>query len=470
MVQFVRGLGRAQNFSELIGCVKKEQLSFRKVKDPILVYGNFRDGLDTLFFQGTQIKRISGSSFFYPVSVWRWNHRDDSRFLANLLGRPFGKVIAMPLGLQPVVEGALPDKRYSCLFFEHDFDFPELHEFLEFFKLRFQALSIATGRLQLEEEHLRTSLLWEKTFDGLKDPIAIFDAEGHLLRSNRAFQIYLLDCSRAELQSQHLRVDDKYYSVHSYPITVEEGGPASYVINHYLDVSLAQKLKTQMIQNEKMAALGQLAGNIAHELNNPLTGLMSLAQVLLTETPKDSRTHGDLLEVEAAAQRCQAIIANLLAFSEGSSEKNKKLVRLRDIVDRTFPLLKSALRGIEYDTQYLTERDEVFVEPQLLQQVVFNIVKNACQAMGEKGKLLVKTEPSKKIGHVDLVISDTGPGISPEVLSRIFDFFFTTKKSGQGTGLGLSLSKSIIERFGGTLSVKSELGVGSSFVISLKCG
>jgi signal transduction histidine kinase len=210
-----------------------------------------------------------------------------------------------------------------------------------------------------------------------------------------------------------------------------------------------------------------LAGHIAHELNNPLTGVRSLAQILVEQAPEGSTLKQDLKEVETAAERCQEIIKNLLDFSSGGFESQQVKVSLAEIVQRTLPLLKTLISRFDTHIDLSAEPDTVFVQPQLLQQVVFNIVKNAAQAMGDTGELRVQTNFDSARSEVSLSIADSGGGIPPEIQKQIFDFFFTTKSAGQGTGLGLSMSQSIVERFNGRIELSSEVGKGSQFKIVL---
>jgi signal transduction histidine kinase len=223
-----------------------------------------------------------------------------------------------------------------------------------------------------------------------------------------------------------------------------------------------------MIQSEKMAAVGLLAGNIAHELNNPLTGIRSLAQVLLQEVPKDGTLRDDISEVEKASERSQKIIENLLSFSKGESDQRQVLISLNEVIRRTLPMLKTALR--EHRSEMLLGEDEpqVKIEPHLMQQVVFNLVNNACQAMKNPGAVTVKTETeTDSDGRLwsSIHVIDTGEGIPPDIIDSIFEPFFTTKEKGQGTGLGLSMSRSVIENFGGTISVTSIVREGTHFVV-----
>jgi signal transduction histidine kinase len=229
-----------------------------------------------------------------------------------------------------------------------------------------------------------------------------------------------------------------------------------------------------MVQGEKMAAIGLLAGNIAHELNNPLTGIRSLAQVLLGELaekrPVPEQLVEDMMEVEKAASRSQRIIENLLDFSRGGTEQKQVRISLNEIVRRTLPMLKTSIREHRSEILLSDEEGMVRVEPHLMQQVVFNLVNNACQAMHDPGQITIRTEvivDSASRRWCNLHVIDTGTGIPQEILESIFEPFFTTKERGKGTGLGLSMSKSVIEKFGGDIQVKSEVGVGTEFVVRL---
>jgi signal transduction histidine kinase len=275
----------------------------------------------------------------------------------------------------------------------------------------------------------------------------------------------LKDVGAEEIHQSTVRHNELIFENLSYPIALNKGEQPTNIVNHYVDVTLSHNLQKQMIQNEKMAAIGHLAGHIAHELNNPLTGIRSLSQVILPQLDKATNTYKDLLEVEKAAERCQLIIKNLLEFSSGALSRQH--VSLNEIVQRTLPLLKTAMSPFQHQLNLSDENVLVDVEPQLMQQVFFNLVKNACQAMDENGTLSIETRVSPVDDRAELVVSDTGSGMTPEIKQHIFDFFFTTKSQGQGTGLGLSMSKSIVDQFGGEIDVESKLGEGSRFSVRL---
>ena len=224
-------------------------------------------------------------------------------------------------------------------------------------------------------------------------------------------------------------------------------------------------LQGKVIQGEKMAAVGLLAGNVAHELNNPLTGIHSLSDLLLQDLPAESNTAKDLAEVRDAAKRCQRIIRDLLEFTDMGDRKAYDLVDINELIRRTLPLLKMAMRNHNCKNQLEDKSILVKCNPQLFQQVIFNLVNNACQAMAEGGDLQVTTLSHGRKSYV--IIKDNGPGIPEEFRQAIFDPFFTTKEKGKGTGLGLSMSRSVIERYGGQLTLNPSTDKGCEFIIEL---
>jgi two-component system, NtrC family, sensor kinase len=450
LIRFLKELSTIQTIEELLTLMRHEAASFQHVQPPILYSATLQKKIRVHFFQGTKVLHKKSDELAPQTS-------QASVYLANLLERPFAKILAVPLRLrQPSTT--------ATLYFEHAMSDLQVQAFVEFINARLEPVSTALDRIFLESDLKDASLVWERTFDGIQDPIAIFDSEEQLLRANRAFSEKLRGLKSEQLSEDKIIFQHRVFETKSYPIHPLQGGPATNIVNHYMDVTLSHRLQQQMIQNEKMAALGHLAGNIAHELNNPLTGIRSLAQILVQQVEKETNQYKDLVEVERAAERCQSIIRILLDFSTGGV-KNKTVVSLNDVVQKTLPLLKTAMGRFQQEIELSENELMVLVEPQLLQQVVFNLVKNACQALGEKG--LIRIETRMLEGQAQLIVSDTGSGIPPEIKSQIFDFFFTTKNPGQGTGLGLSMSKSIIDEFGGQISVESELGEGSQFKVVL---
>jgi PAS domain S-box-containing protein len=242
-----------------------------------------------------------------------------------------------------------------------------------------------------------------------------------------------------------------------------------------------EQLKTtqaQLVQSAKMASVGLLAGGVAHEINNPLTGVLNNVQLirLMAGQRKDFNLDDFktlLAVIEDSAQRCTKITRSLLDFSRASKGIFQK-VSLNDITEKVISLIEHELRLENIIIQKDLAPDITLIsgDLQLLQQVVFDIISNAKWAIKKKtekegGLITVKSEYNTETKQAFLYISDTGIGIPEENLERIFEPFFTTKSVGEGTGLGLSIVYNIIKQHNGTIEVESEVGKGATFKISL---
>ena len=491
LVRFIKDLSTLVSVEELMVLMRKELKGFHELRPPALGYMVNERKPRLAYFQGKQAVEKEARRGWPSSHRLRVNEIEDRTYLANEFGRPFVKTLAVPLKRRA---SALDGREApATLFFEHSLPEGKIEEFLAFIGERAQPLAIALDRILLEHHLKITSLQWASTFDGIRDPIAIVDVDYRVVRGNLQFhrlsdgkchKIFAgieapcrgCPVSRALVSGQpqkaQIKRGDQVFEARSYPILLEGDSRATNVINHYVDVTTARDLHSRLVQNEKMAAVGLLAGNIAHELNNPLTGIRSLAQVLLAEIPEGTPIRADILEVERAASRSQKIIENLLDFSRGSTERKQATMPLDEIVSRTLPMLKTAMREHRVELRLEAGADAlVRVEPHLMQQVVFNLVNNACQSMEEAGCVSIETarsrDPDTGAERVQLLVRDTGMGIAPEIRESIFEPFFTTKPEGFGTGLGLSMSRQVIDQFGGQIQVSSEIGTGSEFVVSL---
>jgi two-component system, NtrC family, sensor kinase len=496
LVRFIKDLSNLTSVDELLNLIRKELKSFHELRAPALAYVVADRTPIIIFFQGKQVVEREARQMWSPRPRMRINEHEDRVYLANEFGRPFVKVLAIPLKRRAIASESSGEAP-ATLFFEHALPDEKIDQFLSFISERLQPLSIALDRILLEYHLKWTSVQWEGTFDGIKDPIAIVDIDFMVVRANRHFAMkpnaergYEFSCHKVFANSDlicrgcpvalaletglpqrgQVRRGTRVYDVLSYPIRLNDDHISTNVINHYVDVTASRELHGRMIQSEKMAAVGLLAGNIAHELNNPLTGIRSLAQVLMAEVPKNGTLHDDILEVEKAAERSQKIIENLLGFSKGESDQKQVLVSLNEIVRRTLPMLKTAMREHRSEILLAPEEPMVKVEPHLMQQVVFNLVNNACQAMADAGVISIETsnnqdEEGKSWSIVQ--VTDTGSGIPADIIESIFEPFFTTKEKGQGTGLGLSMSQSVIQNFGGEIRVTSKVGEGTRFSVRL---
>lgn len=487
LIRFIKDLAPMSSFEEVLLLLRKEFRKFHKVGDPYLIYQLNPQRTHFLSMKAGQVTETETSVEFNFPRLLTANDKEISRKLANHFGRPFVRTLTIPLEVKLIQKSAYQSAK-AMLCVEVNLSDAELLGFMESIVERLQPLSMTMDRLLLERELTNYSFRWEKTFDGIRDPIVIIDVDYEVLRSNKKFSDRVVQkkcyqsfanretiCEGCPVMSAidsgqsrrgQIRVGEKLYEVHSYPISLSQGGKATNVVNRYIDVTQSRELYLRLLQSEKMGAIGLLAGNIAHELNNPLTGLRSMAQVLLTAVEKDTNTHSDLIEVEKAAGRSQIIIKNLQEFSTGTDNK-KKVISFDEIVHKTMPLLKTVMRFHRVNMDLETAEQKVEVEPHLMQQVVFNLINNACQAMKDAGTLTIETiydAPTKK---VIFAVTDTGPGISEDLQKKIFEPFFTTKKEGLGTGLGLSLAKKIVESYGGEIKLESESGKGSKFSVIL---
>ncbi|WP_373998897.1 ATP-binding protein [Bdellovibrio bacteriovorus] len=485
LVRFIKDLATQTSFEDILGILRKELRKFHKMGDPILAY---RLGGNKTFFLSFQLGHFTQTESLTPYEFPKIPQVPSAeliRYFANHFGRPFIKAYVVPLELR-LTSHFVGGEGEAILCIENSLSDKEMGPFIDFMSDRMRPLSMALDRVLLESQLSSFSYRWEKTFDGMRDPIAIVDVDYNVVRANRKFSDRFLQhkCyeSFAHRKSQcegcpvpqamkeghpqagQIQVDGRIYQVHSYPVLLDQGTRPTNVVNQYVDITQSRELYLRMLQNEKMGAIGMLAGNIAHELNNPLTGLRALTQVLLQEAPQEGNLHADLVEIEKATARSQRIIKNLLDFSKGEDQPSE-YISVDEVIERTLPMLKSALRTHRLEVDLQTLGQTVFVEPHLLQQVVFNLINNACQAMKDPGRLKITTRSEGKLVVVE--IEDTGPGIPLEIQRRIFEPFFTTKKEGHGTGLGLSMSKSIIEKFGGTIQFQNVEPHGSCFTIEL---
>ena len=229
-----------------------------------------------------------------------------------------------------------------------------------------------------------------------------------------------------------------------------------------------QETHLQLVNSEKMASLGKLAAGIAHEINNPLGGILIYSSLMMEDLPGDDAKRGDLARIVQEAGRCKEIVKSLLEFARQTEPKKEPADINRAINDGLFFLVNQALF---HNIQIVKKLDPFlpFVRGNAsqLKQVFMNIVVNAAEAMHGSGILTITTSQAPDRKTVLIEFTDTGEGIPEENLSRIFDPFFTTKDVGKGTGLGLATSYGIVEEHGGKISVKSKVGEGTTFTIEL---
>lgn len=227
-----------------------------------------------------------------------------------------------------------------------------------------------------------------------------------------------------------------------------------------------KKIEHQLFRAEKLASLGQLVAGIAHEINNPLTGILLFASIVSSDKRLDPEIKADIERIISETTRCADIVKRLLEFSR-ETVAHKKNFPLNEKIDKVIALMYQHpnFQNINFIREYTPDLSDVIADPAQIQQVLVNLLINASQAMPEGGDLRLISRMSWDGSYVCVEIQDTGCGIQEANLNRIFDPFFTTKSD--GTGLGLSISYGIVENNGGKLEVKSRVGVGTTFILKL---
>jgi PAS domain S-box-containing protein len=359
------------------------------------------------------------------------------------------------------------------------------------------------GDLLLFVEDLKRQ--WMATIDALVDPLAIVGKDYKIRKANKAMaqlsgqevksiigkpchEVFANrkspcpGCSMLEAVKKSSSMiyelgsvrNDRFYEVTSQPL-FDSNGKLDGVVQIYRDRTNAKRMQEQLSQQDKLASIGLLAGGVAHEINNPLGGILIFSQMLLREMSKESPHYADVVEIEAATQRCKAIVESLLDFARQrpTSKTKANEVNTIDAIKTALRFGKVGLHGsahvemhedFDSDTEHLLHGDR-----NKLVQLFLNLIQNAIQAMPDGGTLTmrskVNTVKNQRLGIYE--VEDTGVGIAPENLKKVFDPFFTTKDPGEGTGLGLALCYGIVQELGGTMRVESKVNVGTRFFVEL---
>ncbi|MEA2040258.1 MAG: cache domain-containing protein [Thermodesulfobacteriota bacterium] len=261
------------------------------------------------------------------------------------------------------------------------------------------------------------------------------------------------------------------YSKKIYINTQDEMAYLSSAFNKMVDAiyerdqQLKEHTLKQLAQSEKLASLGRLASGIAHELNNPLTGVLTYSSMLM-EDLKESEYKDDLNVIINETMRCRKIITGMLDFAR-ETKLEKHPANINQIINDTLIILEKhvAFHDIMIKEQLSDDIPDINLDINQIKSVINNLALNAADAMPDGGELIISTTYNSETNKIVVQFSDTGTGISEEDLNKIFDPFFTTKETGHGTGLGLSVTYGIIERHNGSIEVKSVIGEGTCFRI-----
>jgi len=248
---------------------------------------------------------------------------------------------------------------------------------------------------------------------------------------------------------------------------------------HTLEERVEQKTRElkraheHALHTEKMASIGKMAAVLAHEINNPLSGILTYAKLLHKWIDRDAAGHRkdicDSLDLIASeSRRCGDLVKNLLTFSR-TTPMNVQAVNLNPVIDRSLRLVQHQLdlASIQVQLQLDPDLPQVQCDAAQIEQVILALVLNALDAMPQGGNLWLTTSFAREPDRVSIVVRDDGSGIPAELLPRIFEPFLTTKETGRGVGLGLAISQSILERHRGTIEVQSQPGRGTTFTVTL---
>jgi len=229
-----------------------------------------------------------------------------------------------------------------------------------------------------------------------------------------------------------------------------------------------ERTQRQLVQAEKIASMGRLAAGVAHEINNPLAGVLIYADILMKEIKHNEHWRQDLEEIINQTLRCKQIVSRLLEFSRQSLEE-RVVFDVNEVIGHCVELLgrQALFHNIEIIQDLDSGLPQILGNPGELEQVFTNLMINAADAMDGRGKLTISSRSDLKAGQVILKFTDTGPGIFPAIKEKIFEPFFTTKPVGVGTGLGLSVVYGVVQRHGGTIEVESPSDGGATFIIKL---
>jgi two-component system, NtrC family, sensor kinase len=360
-----------------------------------------------------------------------------------------------------------------------------------------QQIGLTIESLQNMQNLRQNTELLQSVFDGISDPLILLEPDGRLQMANQSFllrnnlnmnevigesidaissvkqclfsgQLQELDLYTKKQHVKEIQLDDgSIFDISFYPILNQDNSPQA-IVCLAKDVTNIKETEQRIQQTEKLVAVGQLAAGVAHEINNPLGVILCHTDIIKEENRDNTEIYNDISTIERHAENCKRIVADLLDFSRSGESQ---IIRQSGSVNSAIESVLSMV-GQQFKKNQITLSCDLdnnlphcFMDSRRIQQVLVNLIMNSVHAVGIKGNISITTQSANN--QIFIHIDDDGPGISKNILDKIFDPFFSTKEPGQGTGLGLSVSYGIIREHDGEIRVQSTPGHGSRFTIIL---
>ncbi len=436
-------------------------------------------------------KAIREKRCFLRQDIWNDSHvyqEDEHLRLINIKSAIMAPLLVNNEAIGAVNFGSSKTYAYS----ENDFIFVQ--------QLADQ-LAVCINNARLFGEVSRSKREWEETFKAVPDKLFLIDRSFNVLRYNKQENL-LIDNDAGDKKCYHLLSccgDDRQlcpaveafktgvsavrevthpltrsiFNISAYPVYNESGELAAMVV-YVHDVTVKRRMESQLFQSAKLAAIGEMAAGVAHELNSPLTAIIGNAGLILRKTGSEDKHYRLLVDIKNCGQRSKRIIQNLLTFARQDSYSFEP-VSLNDVVESSLYLISYQIEKNKTTIVKKTKRAlPLFMGNKLqLEQIIINFLLNARDALEgvSEGRIEICTgvieDPETESPAVMIRVADNGRGMEPGILSQIFNPFFTTKEKTKGTGLGLSVSLGIAQTHGGRIEVSSEPGAGSTFSLIL---
>jgi hypothetical protein len=479
LLKFILLLSKEMEINKILGQIWKDLVLIRGTLNIFLIQSN--ENRQCRFYYKHQgmflYKMVPLNDFSDDAS---FNDNEWTHTISTIQGKTAGSFFAFPL--HKYFKNKLSSKR-TILLVEHQYKSEDNSTTIKFISERLPFISMAIEKSRMSDELITKNRLWENTFDGITDPLIIVDNNYKVVRSNQAFSTnapakicYVsftstkkpcencpvpkspsgLD-SIADFHSNELYFNNKIYLVNSYPLSKSYSN--RYYINHYSEVSKERELLVRTLHVEKMRSLDSFADQLSTNLKKPLQEISDS----LRQNPQ-LLSCPDAIEIKKAVIRSELVLNNLTEFAKGNPNLGNALID--PLIEGTLPFYKSLARKHKIYMHLDAEGISANISPSLFQQVIFNLVNNACQAMTSPGSVTItsKVQNLNDLRGIRIEIVDTGPGIPEHLRENIFKSAFTTKDIKKGTGLGLKICQFIINSFQGFIEYQPMLN-GSKFWI-----